>query len=131
MKQNLNMKLSIIIVVFVIWFVPFSLDGRRVSQKLKSIEIEINLISNNINDLEKQFTSEPNRPVSKADLITFNELNNYNIRASQLLLESKMELLNNNQSNTPLMMFSFAILWYLFISVKKIGEQMHFLEVNK
>lgn len=53
------MKLSMMMIVFVVWFVPFLSDGRNVRRKMEFIEIQINLISNNINDLEKQFTSEP------------------------------------------------------------------------
>ncbi len=131
MKLNLTMKSSIIMIIFFVWFVPFLSEGHFVRQKLKSIEFEINLISNNINDLEKQFTSEPNSQVSKADLITFNELNKYNNKVSQLQLESKLELLNNIQSNTPLKIISLSILLYLYYSVKKIGDQIRSLEQNK
>ncbi len=123
MKPKLTTNFNIILITAVICIVPFSLDGHVARQELKSMELRISLLSKDINDLKVQLTSEPDKPVTKADLITFYELNGYNNQISQLKLEEKMILLKHRSpSNIPFMIVSFMILLYLYYSVKKSGS---------
>ena len=111
MKKNQLMLSSLLIAVIVV-LVPFMLEGRRVQRYLKINRNRMDSISNQISDLKEQLGTEPNEPVTRADLIAFTELNNLNIQIAQLNIDGRMKILDTSYLEVPFEAVSLFILFY-------------------